>query len=106
MHHGGSCCVARCAPGGIGRNQKACDTRGTRSGRGKRFACALAHFCSRIGAAHPVRHGASHAFEVGGEGSVVAQVVYSVVAHQVQHGYASLAGIVNVGHAVGEARPR
>ncbi len=95
------------SPGRIGGQDQRCDAPGSRGAGGARLGDRLRAFAGDGEAAparlHPVRHRPRHAFGVRGQGRVVGEMLRRVLAHDVDDRRAGLAGVVQVGEAVGEA---
>jgi hypothetical protein len=95
------------APGGVGRQDERGDAAHRAVARGAHGGGGVgAHFVGGLAAAHPVRHAAGDGQGVALQRRFEAHVLQPMVTHHVDDARARLAGVVQVGQPVAEARPQ
>jgi hypothetical protein len=89
----------------VGWNDERCNLAGRTPGFSNCFGRGCSHVSGAVESADPSRDGVRKSCHIRGERRIVTQVRGGVFAHDVHDGRARLAGIVEVGESVGEARP-
>ena len=93
-------------PGGIGGQDQGRDLWRRTLGRGDRRR-AVGRDRFRVGRGpHPGRHRPRQAFDIGGQRRIEPDVIGRVLADDVDDAGMGLLGVVQVGEAIGEARPK